>query len=1071
MSARRKIPLVLLLAGGLLLPLRGHAHSEVQSANAAGDCTNQAGIGTVAWTNPGNAFSNNATYAQATNLDGTTSNYLRCLNYGFGIPAGATILGIIVRVERKSSVTGGSNDAAMRLVKGGTILGVATDRSTTTPYTNADFVEVHGGATDLWGTTWTQAEIIANNFGAAFAATKPSAAGAAQSITVDHIQIEVFYSRAPPQVTLASPADGATVLTPQPLFSWNAAVDADGDTLTYDLQVDDNNDCTFGSPEIDQTGITGTSITSTTALFAGTHCWRVRAVDAHGLAGAWSATRSVTINAPATLSQTASPGTCVSVPVGANPNWANPANARSSDGTVATSTVGDNVATDALVCTQYGFTIPTGATITGIVINVERRTNDVTAISPTRDNLVVAIKNGAAAPSNLATMTDYTLADFIEPHGSASELWGTTWTAADINATNFGAGFMAWKEGTVGGNVTISVDHIGITVHYTNPAATPSDFTAFETGTPGGATSGVIQTKVAGTGFSTDVVAILSGAQHATFTTTALVDLVGNNTLGQPLDAQNCPTAFTVIQSSTPPNPVITSGRSTVSFAAVPNSWRDVRVRIRFPASAPTVTACSNDNFAIRPDSFTVAVTDGTWQTAGTARALTNVAAAGGVVHAAGRPFTLTLTVSPATATNYNTDPTGTAATTLPAGGANGTLSAGTFSTGSSTRTSTSATYTEAGVFNLTLLDDTFAQVDAADGTPATCAGRQICQSSALAVGRFVPDHFAIVAGTSPIFRTFDTTNAACTGTRNFTYVGQPFGYQTAPTATVRARNAGGTVTTNYRGTLWKIAPSDVVQSFSNPAKTIVPALGAPTLAEVADSGTGNLSTNPADKISFQRGGVEDPFTANISLTWSVSDGTELAGHADNGSIATTTPLVFSSTFDGAAGGALIRFGRLRLVNANGSQLVPLPVRMEAQYYASAALGFVTNADDHCTAIASTDVAMTFSGNLVPAPTNCKTVLSGGGTMSSGRRTLMLSAPGSGNEGAAILTVNLGAPGGTTCTVNTSSAPASATGAPPDRTYLRGNWTVTTYIQDPTARATFGTSKGAGEVIFIRENF
>jgi MSHA biogenesis protein MshQ len=97
-------------------------------------------------------------------------------------------------------------------------------------------------------------------------------------------------------------------------------------------------------------------------------------------------------------------------------------------------------------------------------------------------------------------------------------------------------------------------------------------------------------------------------------------------------------------------------------------------------------------------------------------------------------------------------------------------------------------------------------------------------------------------------------------------------------------------------------------------------------------------------------------------------------------------------------------------------------------------------------------------------------VLSGGGTpLISGRGTLMLSAPGSGNDGAAMLTVNLGAASGNTCTVNTTSPPVAATGAA--RSYLRGNWTVTTYTEDPSARATFGTSKGAGEVIFIRENF
>src|SRR5262249_32588212 len=140
----------------------------------------------------GNAVSSNNSYATAT-VDGTTTNYLRCLSYGFNIPSGATIVGIEVNVERKSSRTsnGGSEDAAMRLVKGGTIQ--TTDRSSGTTYPTGDVVETHGSPTDLWGTTWTPADINSTNFGAAFAATKPSGGGNSHTISVDHMQVTVYY--------------------------------------------------------------------------------------------------------------------------------------------------------------------------------------------------------------------------------------------------------------------------------------------------------------------------------------------------------------------------------------------------------------------------------------------------------------------------------------------------------------------------------------------------------------------------------------------------------------------------------------------------------------------------------------------------------------------------------------------------------------------------------------------------------------------------------------------------------------------------------------------------------------
>jgi hypothetical protein len=180
-------------------------------------CTNVAGIGTVAWAPATLAgpLGSDDVYATAS-VDGTTTNFLQCIGYGFAIPAGATINGITVNVERKSSsiANGGSRDAAMRLVKD--VAGVAsiqaTDRSTATTYTATDVVEAHGGATDLWGATWTAADINAANFGAAFAATKASGAGAAHTVSVDHMQIGISYAALPHHYELSLPTSGITCL-------------------------------------------------------------------------------------------------------------------------------------------------------------------------------------------------------------------------------------------------------------------------------------------------------------------------------------------------------------------------------------------------------------------------------------------------------------------------------------------------------------------------------------------------------------------------------------------------------------------------------------------------------------------------------------------------------------------------------------------------------------------------------------------------------------------------------------------------------------------------------------------
>jgi hypothetical protein len=1040
--------IVLLLLAVLALPPAALAHTQTRSPATC--ITFDLGGGNPAWANPDRAQTSNNSDASANVNDNQTTDALVCYDYGFAIPAGATVLGIVVNVERSTSAGGSPRrDALMVVLKA--FAAAPADRSTTTNYTGGDVVEPHGGATDLWGTTWTPAEINDIGFGAGFAAQKAGATGGSETVFVDHVEIEVHYSEPPAAPSLVSPADGAVVATSNPTFTWTAAADPDGDTVTYQIQADDSG-CGFASPELDQSGVAGTSHVAGGGLANATYCWRVRAIDEHGLAGPWSTTRNVTVNAPVVTSQTGSPagpGDCTNQGGIGTEVWSNTGNAISDDGSYAT-VVLDGDTSNWLRCLNYSFAIPAGATILGIELRVERRSNR-TSNGGSDDAGVRLVKGGAIQPTDYETDANYgTATNVVETYGGPNDLWGNTWTPADINAANFGAAFAATKPSGGGAAHTVSVDFMSLTVYYSLPVVVdPGSFNAFETATAAGAITGVVTTRVAGVAFSLDVVAISGGAQLATFSNDVTVELLGNTALGTPLDADNCPTSFTVVQTVSPAP--IAAGRSTVNFAAVPNAWRDVRVRVRYPVGAPTVTSCSTDNFAVRPASFTLSASDGDWETAGTARALTNVAVGGGVVHKAGRPFTLRASPAPVTATNYDGSPTVSAlACTLPAGCANGTLSVGAFASVGGIRQSDTASYSEAGAFDLTLVDQSWASVDSGDGTPASCAGYYVCQSAALAVGRFVPDRFALSSLTAPELQTFGVADAACSvppagPRRSFTYVGQPFGYATTPSATVTAQNAAGGTTTNYRGALWKLAAAGVSQSFANtPVLPLDTALiGAPTLTETAGTGTGTLTANASDRIAFARDATTPgaPFNADLALTWTVQDTSESG--AGQGVIGTAAALVFGSI--GFDAGAEFRYGRLRLANANGSQLVALPVPMETQYWIGAA-GFVTNAADHCTSVATASIALgSYAGNLAAG----ETTLGGGGTFTGGRRTLSLSAPGSGNDGSVTLTANLGA----------------------TQPYLQGNWTGALFDDDPTARATFGIFRGAGEVIYMRENY
>jgi len=93
--------------------------------NAPGTMADDAAVGTTAWVNPGNVASSNNTYAIANpsyDEDYVPTHYLKCTNFGFAIPSGATIDGIQVVVERRDDFFG-TRDKVVSLVKGGAVSG------------------------------------------------------------------------------------------------------------------------------------------------------------------------------------------------------------------------------------------------------------------------------------------------------------------------------------------------------------------------------------------------------------------------------------------------------------------------------------------------------------------------------------------------------------------------------------------------------------------------------------------------------------------------------------------------------------------------------------------------------------------------------------------------------------------------------------------------------------------------------------------------------------------------------------------------------------------------------------
>lgn len=318
-------------------------------------------------------------------------------------------------------------------------------------------------------------------------------------------------------------------------------------------------------------------------------------------------------------------------------------------------------------------------------------------------------------------------------------------------------------------------------------------------------------------------------------------------------------------------------------------------------------------------------------------------------------------------------------------------------------------------------------------------------------VGRFIPHHFSVSLNTP----TFGTACAA----GNFTYVGQPFSYTAAPEITITAEALGGQATQNYSGGFFRLSTASLADPVYAAAAGALDTSGLPggsadpVVAETS-GGQGTLTYSSGSGLFFTRAAEVAPFDADITLSQIVTDA--------DGVAAVSNPVEF-----GSGGGILfnsgpgMRYGRLSVANAFGSELVDLSVRAQAEYFVSPSAGFVPNTADSC----ATPVSVSFAGYTENLGGGETCVLDTGSPGASGEGctvasplgnqfrvpplagdfNLFLAAPGAGNDGSVNITVD---------------APS----------WLEYDWnTGSTGLEDPTGTAVFGIFKGRISTIYTRE--
>ncbi len=370
------------------------------------------------------------------------------------------------------------------------------------------------------------------------------------------------------------------------------------------------------------------------------------------------------------------------------------------------------------------------------------------------------------------------------------------------------------------------------------------------------------------------------------------------------------------------------------------------------------------------------------------------------------------------------------AARYTPSPGTVGTLNNGNIpqaSFGGGSATVTNLQYTEVGSFTLQSAATDFLGEPSAD-----IVGDDIV------VGRFIPASFLL---------SVTTDGALAESCGAFTYLGESFGYATAPVFRATAQNALGATTAQYRDGFVKLSAASVSITVSQDDTTLGSDLG-PLLVSYTPAAMGFVANNngtmdytfgadiyrygPAAPVGFAKydNSQVAPFPADINpLIASLVDGDGVA----EGNNPTLNPA-----------GNNQRFGRLRMNNAHGSELDTLTMPVFTDYWNGTA--FQRNMLDTCTTIADAHLLEVVAN---PPGLSVPTVVSS--PASAGIVDYDYPAPGAGNDGFVETRTDLSLAG---------------------HLWLRFDWDADgVFDNDPTARATFGIYEGNPVQIYLRQTY
>jgi len=591
-----------------------------------------------------------------------------------------------------------------------------------------------------------------------------------------------------------------------------------------------------------------------------------------------------------------------------------------------------------------------------------------------------------------------------------------TYTFADESRVTFGLSNSMSEDLNINLRSGIITEHTG-----TASSCVPADYTAgtvcdasrtffcmsgFNCVKNGGdALTGRLYTQLAGTAFSLDVVALQdsdgNGKDDAVETTYAsdidkvvTVELVDGSGTTACADRTSISPAVSQTLTFTTASQPMEQGRKSTASMTVAKAYRDLRCRVTDASQSPGIVGCSTDNFAVRPGAVVLSTTASALPLVTTPPSATATPKI-----KAGAAFTLTAATAPVAGYNgaLNQDSgkltaqsTSQDSTQAPGGTVGALLSTVppeplSLIANQAPAAIDNARYTEVGYLYLApgaYRDDSYTSVDQPSGCAATnscdcvtsttgdanladslSGGRYGCSignTAAVALGRFIPDHFEVTLSPDPPGFADSCVASA------FTYLGQPFNWAETPKLTIRAMNSDNVKTENYEGLFWKLV--DPLASYTYvdtgaPAAVLplTPKTSSQDLPDTSDcNGEVAISLTESSGFNYTRPDMTTPVAPfSFILTpppqppqQAVSLTVPQAGLTDKDNVCHDLGAGAGCQGFVRTGitGAHLRHGRIKIFNNFGPETADIiNSPFEAQYYNGTK--WVVNDIDNCTTV------------------------------------------------------------------------------------------------------------------------